>query len=127
MFNNVTTFTKVGSSPCSGGVRRHRSSSHRQSIFHFPFVLSCFPTDLVLISLIKCCVFNPLFSPCLCVELFVFSACAHLLLVHIGFCTHDGYCIKLLRLLPSSALLCLTSLPPVTHTFTNNSCLKTGV
>ncbi|KAM9536730.1 uncharacterized protein ACWYII_040580 [Salvelinus alpinus] len=34
------------------GGRRHRSSSHRRSIFHFPFVLSCFPTHLV---------FNPVF------------------------------------------------------------------
>ena len=32
------------------GGRRHRSSSHRRSIFHFPFVLSCFPTHLVFIS-----------------------------------------------------------------------------
>ena len=31
------------------GGRRRRSSSHRQSIFHFPFVLSCFPTHLVFI------------------------------------------------------------------------------
>ena len=102
------------------GGQPHRSSSHCRSICHFPFVLSCFPTPLVLISLIKCCVFYPLFPPCLCLELFVCSACAHLSLVHVMFCTHNGYflchwfCIKLLRLLSSSVLLRLTSLPPVT-------------
>jgi hypothetical protein len=31
------------------GGRRHQSSSHRRSTFHFPFVLSCFPTHLVYI------------------------------------------------------------------------------
>jgi hypothetical protein len=43
-----------------------------------------------------------------------------MLLVHVGFCTHVGYYfiavgfeMKLLQLLPISALLRLTSLPPV--------------
>ena len=46
---SVTTSIEVGPSPCSGGVRRHRFSSHRRSTFHSPFVLSCFPTHLVFI------------------------------------------------------------------------------
>ena len=54
------------------GGRCHQSSSHRRSTFHFPFVLSCFPTHLVFISLINCCVFNLMFP-----TLFVVSACAH--------------------------------------------------
>uniref|UniRef100_A0A4W5NN11 Integrase catalytic domain-containing protein n=1 Tax=Hucho hucho TaxID=62062 RepID=A0A4W5NN11_9TELE len=53
--------------------RRHRSSSHRRSTFHFPFVLSCFPTHLVFIFSHYCCVFNPLFPPCLCGELFILA------------------------------------------------------
>ena len=106
------------------GARRHRSSSHHRSTFHFPFVLSCLLIHLVSISLITCCVFNPLYPPCLCVELFVVSACAHGYWCATGFVPMLVYslccwfCIKLLRLLPGSALLRLTSLPPVTHPIT---------
>ena len=123
-YGGGTISTEVGSSPCSGGVRRHRSSSQCRSTFHFPFVLSCFPTHLVFISLINCCVFNPLFPPCLCVELFVVSACAHVDWCASGlypcwlFLYAAGFCIKLLRREPSSALLRLTSLPPDTHSIT---------
>jgi hypothetical protein len=54
------------------GGGRHRSSSHRRSTFHFPFVLSCFPAHLVFISSSLLSVFSPLFPPCLCgVLLFV--------------------------------------------------------
>ena len=63
------------------GGRRHRSSSHRQSTFHFPFVLSCFLTHLISIFIINCCVFNPLFPPCPCVELFVCKCLYTMLLV----------------------------------------------
>ena len=31
--------------PATFGGQHHRSSSHRRSIFHFPFVLSCLPTQ----------------------------------------------------------------------------------
>jgi CHASE2 domain-containing sensor protein len=53
------------------GGRRCRSSSHRRSTFHFPFVLSCVSTHLVSSPSFTCCVFNPLFPPCLCVGLFI--------------------------------------------------------
>ena len=43
------------------GGRRHRSSSHHWSIFHFPLVLSCLPSHLVPIPSITLCVFNPLY------------------------------------------------------------------
>ena len=59
----VTTSAKVGPSPCSGGVRSHRPSSHRWSTFHFPLLLSCLPSHLVPIPSITCCVFIPLFPP----------------------------------------------------------------
>ena len=116
----VTTSAEVDASPCSGGWRR-RSSSHRRSIFHFPFVLSRFPTHLVLISLM-CCVFNPLFPPCLCVVLFICKCTfcltgARRVIVPILCISYSvGFTIKLLRLLSSSALLRLTSLPPDNHT-----------
>jgi hypothetical protein len=90
------------------GTRRRRSSSHHQSTFHFPFVLSCLLTHLVSISLISCCVFNPLFSPCLCAELFIVSACARFLWCVTGFVPiclwfwlQVVLWIKLLRWLPS--------------------------
>jgi hypothetical protein len=91
--STVTTSTEVVSPPCSGGVWRqhHWSSSHRRSTFHFPFVLSCFPTHLVSISLIKHCVFNPLYPPCPCVELFVCKCLCIMLLELVGFCTHVGF------------------------------------
>ena len=101
------------------GGRHHRSSSHRQSIFHFQFVFSHTPGFH---SLITCCVFNPLFPPCLCAELFIVSACAHDDRCAKGFlysCLVTlyavGFAIKLLRLLLSSALLRQTSLPRVTQ------------
>ena len=68
------------------GGRSRWSSSHRRSIFHFPFVLSCFPTHLVLISLIMCCVFNPLFPPCLCVVLFILFHVMRTLVCCAGLC-----------------------------------------
>jgi hypothetical protein len=114
---------KVGSSPCSGGFRRRWSSSHRQSTFNFPFVLSCFSTHLVSIPSFTCCVFNPLFPQRLCMGLFI------IVLVHVPrehttgyFCAYlpccSGccwFCLINIWILPSSDLLRLTSLPPITH------------
>jgi hypothetical protein len=99
------------------GSLRCRSSSHRRSTFHFPCVLSCFSSNLVSFPSIICCVFNPLFPPRLCVGLFIVSSCARQ-----GF--EPNYLVILIRwvlllncswLLPSSTLLRLTSLPPITH------------
>jgi hypothetical protein len=102
--------------------RRHRSSSHRRSTFHFPFVLSCLPTHLVSIPSYTCCVFNPLPPPPISLSGIVYCKCLCMLcLVCVGLCTH------LLIVLFSSgvlllncaventvfALLRLTSLPPV--------------
>ena len=71
------------------------------------------------------------FPPCLCVGLFIVSACARVDWCTTGFCTQYlvifyavGFAIKLLRLLPSSALLRLTSLPPVTHPL--QACYRAG-
>ena len=83
----VTTSAEVRSSPCTGSALHRRSSSHHRSTFHFPCVLSCFSSHLVSIPSITCCVFNPLFPPCLCVGLFIVSACARVYWWATGFCT----------------------------------------
>ena len=73
MIVSVTTFTEVGSSPCLEvdvtGLLAIADS------FSICFVL--FSHTPGFHSLITCCVFNPLFPPCVCVVLFVVSACAH--------------------------------------------------
>jgi hypothetical protein len=69
MFESVTTSTEVGSSPCLGGVQRHRPSSHRRSIF--PFVLSCSPQTWFTFLNHIVYIYIPLFLPCPCVELFL--------------------------------------------------------
>jgi hypothetical protein len=72
--DTVTTSAVVGPSPYSGGGRLHRSSSHRQSAFHFPFVLPLSYTP-GFNPPITCSLFNPLFpmfvSDCFYVELSV--------------------------------------------------------
>uniref|UniRef100_A0A8K9UM89 Integrase catalytic domain-containing protein n=1 Tax=Oncorhynchus mykiss TaxID=8022 RepID=A0A8K9UM89_ONCMY len=101
-------------------------------LFIFHFVLSCFSTHLVSIPSFTCCVFNSLFPPCLCVGLFI------VVLVHVPRERTTGYfyahlsccsgcrwfCLINLRLLPSSALLRLTSLPPITHPATHTYSFK---
>ena len=104
--------------------RRHRASSHRRSTFHFPFVLSYFPTP-GLHSLITCRVLNSLFPPMSLCEI-VCCKCM---------CTSDWFCgglfypyfvlvgtacfciIKVLQLLPISAFLRLTSCSQLRTTY----------
>ena len=97
------------------GGRRRRSSSHHRSTFHFPFVLSSHTPGFN--TIITCCVFNPLFPPCPCPELFIVSVCARysgvrrvLYLLYWLFCLRWFlYC----TVVTVFALLRLTSLPPV--------------
>ena len=63
------------------GSRRHRSSSHRRSTFHFPFVLSCLPPHLVSIPSLHV-VYLTLCSP----HVLVPELLVHVMLVCNGFC-----------------------------------------
>jgi hypothetical protein len=99
------------------GGRRHRSFRYHRSTFHFPFVLSCFPSHLVSILSITCCVFNPLFPICHCPVLLIVRVCAGYVWRAKGFVLlYLFICVFLLlncTVVTVFSLLRLTSLPPV--------------
>jgi hypothetical protein len=83
----VTTSSEVGSSPCLGGARCRRSSSHHRSTFHFPFVLSCLPTHLVSIPSLNV-VYLPSVPPMSLCRIVYCKCMCTFSLVRDGLCTH---------------------------------------
>ena len=113
------------------GGRRHRSSSHRRSTFHFPFVLSWFSAHLVHIPssdymyITLCsrhvCVWNCLFVTCgwhqAGLRRVCFVYCTVCVLWELSLFSLGTNKVRLLS--PISALLHLTYLQPVAHIVTH--------